>query len=462
MEGSDLVPSKIKWQYFRIVKESSDELIKFDDIVHLEHESGIKTSPLIIRQIQDNAIISGSDNNVTQLTRVALELCDLPGCFLFILKTLGAEGLDGLEIINEPLRGLKTTKTIAKGDPILTIPFELCWTLDTCIEHPIVSQLLHKDMHMDDPLALLLLYCKFFPQSDFRTEHVQSMPQEYQNSIFWTEQELIYCKGSSLFHETQQLKEQIESDFRQLKHSLQGSFFDQVHLEDYKWALATIWSRAVDFFPEQGHVRCIVPFMDLINGSNTVPTCHMLNPGKYVQVIAGKDYDNEEIFLNYGPLSNARLARLYGFVFEDNPYDEYPLVLYTMENSPLFEQKMLLFEKYGLGQHSLFPLTAEDPLPEPVLLYLRIQRAQADELEQLHISPQKASTRNEYEILESLSAGLDQIMTEFNAETVLEAKLKQVEKHSRAYQALLVALGQLRIVKHAKRHCQERLTRVLS
>lgn len=49
-----------------------------------------------------------------------------------------------------------------------------------------------------------------------------------------------------------------------------------------------------------GVLRCLVPFADMINGSLTVPQCHILNlDNQSVQIIAGKDYIAGEQVLSF-------------------------------------------------------------------------------------------------------------------------------------------------------------------
>lgn len=80
-----------------------------------------------------------------------------------------------------------------------------------------------------------------------------------------------------------------------------------------------------------------------------------------------------QVFINYGPLPNNRLLRLYGFVLSSNPNDSYDIVLSTHPTAPFWEQKQKLWISAGLDSTCTISLTLTDPLPKTVLRYLRIQ-----------------------------------------------------------------------------------------
>ena len=64
-------------------------------------------------------------------------------------------------------------------------------------------------------------------------------------------------------------------------------------LVKYKWALCTVWSRAMDFaLPDGKSIRLMAPFADMLNHSFEVKQCHAydLSSGS-LSVLAGKDYE---------------------------------------------------------------------------------------------------------------------------------------------------------------------------
>ena len=64
-------------------------------------------------------------------------------------------------------------------------------------------------------------------------------------------------------------------------------------LDSYKWALATVWSRFMEFpTVGGGHVRIGVPFADMFNHSHEAGVVHQYDPeANIVRVVAAADYE---------------------------------------------------------------------------------------------------------------------------------------------------------------------------
>jgi hypothetical protein len=383
-----------------------------------------------------------------------------------LLQANGATGLQDLAIEEFEIgRGLKTKRSFQAGQSILSLPISLCWKAQDILDHPQLSVIGNLELQSDDMLAILLMYHRvYLPSTTIRDKvwkaHLEYIPKEYSNSIFYDKEALNWAKGSSLYTVDAILREQNKQDYLQLVSKvflLHPNIFplSSFTFELYQWALCTIWSRGMDFVvPQNGQaltLRTIVPFMDLINGSQHVNQCHRLHvtSGK-VEVIAGMLYKpNDQIFINYGTISNARLCRLYGFVFEENDSNDYRLYLSTNPDSPYYEQKQMLFSKYGMEPETSFALTDRDPLPETLLQYLRIQRANEQELSILN-NPEvrKLNDRNECEVLSSLRIALEAILQEFHTLSELKSAM-QLDSDSR--NCAIVALGERLILDKALR-----------
>ena len=111
-----------------------------------------------------------------------------------------------------------------------------------------------------------------------------------------------------------------------------------------------------------------------------------------------------QVFINYGPLPNNRLLRLYGFVLSSNPNDSYDIVLSTHPTAPFWEQKQKLWISAGLDSTCTISLTLTDPLPKNVLRYLRIQRLDESDLSVMQVDATDGiiNASNEVEVLQFL------------------------------------------------------------
>ncbi|KAJ2905712.1 Rubis-subs-bind domain containing protein [Zalerion maritima] len=336
------------------------------------------------------------------------------------LKATGAVGLDDLELAEFPVtgRGVRTLRRFKEGERVLTIPCGSLWTVEHAYADPLLEPVLRSarpPLSVEDALAMYILFVRSRESGyDDLRSHVAALPTSYSSSIFFGEDELEVCAGTSLYKITKQLERQIEDDYRGLDVRVLGQYRDlfpleKFTIEDYKWALCTVWSRAMDFeLPDGNSIRLLAPLADMLNHSSEVKQCHVHDAlSKNLSVLAGKDYEaGDQVFINYGPISNSRLLRLYGFVLPGNPNDSYDLVLVTHPKAPFFEQKHKLWISAGLDSTSTIFLTLTDPLPTNVLRYLRIQRSDEPELAAMALhqidATEKISDSNEVEVLRFL------------------------------------------------------------
>ncbi|KAJ3371069.1 hypothetical protein HDU91_005592 [Kappamyces sp. JEL0680] len=353
---------------------------------------------------------------------------------------------------------------------MFSVPLHHCFSTDLAAEVPALHPLVHS-LGQDDLLALVLLVFKKRcnnndPPRDeadaIRLWHIAQLPAAYSNSIYFQDSELAYCRGTSLYTLTLRLREQIQQDYCQLCNlvfAADPEYFDAVSfsLDEYRWALCTVWSRFMDFFVplETGavkHIRCMVPVMDMMNAAIGGASQHRLNTlAMQVEVVAGRDYKpGDELFLDYGPISNDRLLRLYGFVFEHNPHNSFALSVSTHPQSPLFREKALAFQRLSFELDQVFLLTLEDPVPPRLLQYLRIQRASMDEISSVLSGQTREgplSPQNELEIKYALLEAVASLLGSFAAPLdELKATLATLDRHSPAWSCVLVAIGEQEIL----------------
>ncbi|CAJ0765484.1 12967_t:CDS:2 [Entrophospora sp. SA101] len=396
------------------------------------------------------------------------------------LESGGAKGYNWLQLEDFPDtgRGLKTLRPLKYNDLVLTIPSTFLWTVDGALDDPILGPVIHpikSSLSVEDTLAVFLLFVKSRKEGyEGRRSHVELLPSSYTTSLFFDDDELEICSGSSLYLLTQQLKQQIKDDYLQLFNNLFSKHPDIFPLEkftqnDYIWALCTVWSRAMDFQLPDKQFRCIVPFADLLNHSFDVQLCHIYDSKSgNLRVVAGKDYAiGEQVFINYGPVPNNRFLRLYGFVLPDNPHDSYDLVLSTHPLAPLYAQKISMLESAGLKADASFPLKLDDPLPLDVLRYLRIQRLTPSEVPTIkvnHGARNVVSARNEAEILGALIEALEGLLAEFGIPLEeLESRIAsgKYQKGSSSWAAAHVSIGEQRVLRMSLQKAKDLLMLVV-
>ncbi|KAJ1556287.1 hypothetical protein HK405_003251, partial [Cladochytrium tenue] len=370
-------------------------------------------------------------------------------------------------------RGLRAARAFIAGEDVLTCPRDLLWSAAAARSDPVLAPLLRAapvaaalgaDADDDATLAVFLLFvklspaCSLPPASPRRTHVATGIPRSYSASVFFGDSALRLCEGSSLYALTP-----IATDYARVAAALfspNPEVFppERFTLEEYTWALFTVWSRAMDFQVESSgtNLRVIAPYLDMANHSFSVPQCHAYDPSTgSVKIISGKDYrKGDQIFINYGPAGNSKLLRLYGFVVPENPYDTYDLVLYTDPSAPLYDKKSTLFERAGLNAHVTIPLSLSQPLPDQVLQYLRIQRMGPDDIHAALGSQPPATKRlsvsGERVILSVLEESFSGTLAEFAYSADALVAMLENKVHAPgtdAYGAITVALSEQRILQ---------------
>jgi hypothetical protein len=382
-------------------------------------------------------------------------------------------------------RGVFAVEPIGSGEALVEVPFESLLTVasglscppDLALRASALCTVLGQLSREDDALALRLLFEKHENGSRSKfAGHVAVLPKSYPLGLVeWPEAELeALLAGSGMKVKAEVWRAQVERDFDALKKlvvvaaaaaagggsSSSSSPCDGVQqqqtLEDcfpwftlanYKWALASIWTRCVSVKcttkttsggEQQQEVvyKALSPYFDLFNHSFASKTVHGLasasewtKTGAALTVTTGQTWaSGEEVCLNYGAESNGRLLLIYGFCAEgegnsnggsggggkeeeevkrgtaDNEYDEVELVAPLPPGVVGYAAKAAAL-RTGLGLPSppssgegngggdddevatlaslSFLLKANDPLPERLLSALRVQRASEAELPHL-------------------------------------------------------------------------------
>lgn len=138
------------------------------------------------------------------------------------LKASGAIGLDDLELADFPVtgRGVRTLRQFKEGEKILTIPSGCLWTVEHAYADPLLGPALRSarpPLSVEDTLATYILFVRSRKSGyDDLRRHVEALPASYSSSIFFAEDDLEVCAGTSLYGITKQLDRQIADDFKSL------------------------------------------------------------------------------------------------------------------------------------------------------------------------------------------------------------------------------------------------------
>ena len=298
--------------------------------------------------------------------------------------------------------------------------------------------------------------------------HVAALPETYDATVFWTDAELEELRGSPLHTQTEALRAQTAADFQELHAALlsqQPALFPPAlcGLEAYRWALATIWSRAMDLPVGDGSMRLVVPWIDMHNNDSDMPVCHAHErSSNSVVALAGRDYAaGEHVTINYGMESAAAALRLHGFM-PRGARVEVPLFAEMSDGADLYDAKRRLLDRAGVQPGTPFTLTAEEPVPPLLLLALRAQRLTAPELAGVEGAGLKPGARvsidNERAVLSALRDGVEAMTRAYpTASAADETLLADAALSERRRAAVELRLGEKRVLEAAARELALRL-----
>lgn len=296
-------------------------------------------------------------------------------------------GIVGAEISDSVTEhGLKAHLNIPAGSTLVILPFSSTITTETVTDLPGLS-LLRGVLSEDDLLSLLILHETKKEVSKW-SQHFSYIPKVYHSVANFTVDEVELLKGSNLHVLTKKWQLQITDDYQRLINTIQGVLgadteHPQLTIEEYRWALCTIWSRCLTIERNGTAYRALVPFVDLCNHRPNAQIGHALHPqSDSIYLFAGEESTaGAEIHLNYGNVGNARLLMLYGFTLplDQNPFTTVELYASLGEDVSLEELNMRkeLLRRQGLwdeNNHRPNPFKlAHNQLPQELLTFLRIQ-----------------------------------------------------------------------------------------
>jgi len=307
-------------------------------------------------------------------------------------------------------RGLLARRDVSDGDELLKIPLRLCLTKDSA------RKAMGEDALPEEINEFLAIACQLIKEkyvlgekSKFKA-YIGVLPEtnEVNPTFAWKDEDLEFLEGSPVVAATRSMQNKLRSEFESLlggENGLATRFpdrFPKEHFtyENWIWAFTMLFSRAIRLRSlAQGEALAMVPYADLINHSPFSQAYidarasgdWLVKTGEEeIILFADRGYRRmEQIYISYGPKSNADLLLLYGFAVERNPFNSVDVTVGiaprtesfvkeiaeddTMEVDPLAEEKVEFLESVGRDKMVDFPCYA-DRYPVELLEYLRLMQ----------------------------------------------------------------------------------------
>jgi hypothetical protein len=314
------------------------------------------------------------------------------------------------ELTNESSgRGLLARRSINQEEELLKIPLRLCFTKKSA-RQTLGLEILPPNINEYLAIACQLIHEKYvLGEKSFYKPYIDVLPEvsEVNPTFTWSKDDLVFLEGSPVIAATKSMQMKLRNEYNDLLGG-EGKLCDQYPdifprehftFENWVWAFTNLFSRAIRLRNmKQGETLAMVPYADLINHSpysgaylDARETGDWLFKTGEEEVVlyADRAYRRmEQIYISYGPKSNADLLLLYGFALERNPFNSVDVTVsiaprtkeavekaaaagITFDVDPLADEKLQFLKNAGRSNTVDFPCYA-DRYPVEMLEYLRL------------------------------------------------------------------------------------------
>ncbi|CAM9809509.1 unnamed protein product, partial [Phaeothamnion confervicola] len=240
-------------------------------------------------------------------------------------------------------RGMVANREIKEGDELFALPIDLLLTKAKAQE-VMGSEAITDDLGEYLAIALLLVNERGKGEDSFWKPYIDVLPtsQDVFPTYVWAEEELALLEGSPVLAATESMKRKLRAEYAALQDLFQrlpDKFPADIFTFDaFEWAFSVLFSRAIRLGSlttgASGEAVALVPYADLFN-HNPFANSYIdarevgfLKKRNEVVVYADRSYKiMEQVFISYGPKSNADLLLLYGFCLDRNPFNSVDLTL---------------------------------------------------------------------------------------------------------------------------------------
>lgn len=285
-------------------------------------------------------------------------------------------------------RGCVAVKGIVQGEPLFEVPLSVIMSKERALE---LVPCLPEETDEYIAIAILLIQERARGTDSFWKAYIDVLPrdEELVPLFRWNEADLELLKGSPCVTAGISLRSKLSVEF----HAIDDTVFckdrarfpaDVFDIAAWEWAFAVLFSRAIMLTKEQR--IALVPYADLLNHN---PFCSTyidvqkttLTGDRFVTLYTDRPYSRmDQVYVTYGPKSNADLLLLYGFVVDRNPYDSVEINVSLGEGDPQYERKAQYLRESGVETTSAFPLY-RDRYPMELIEFLRFCMADEKEME---------------------------------------------------------------------------------
>lgn len=388
------------------------------------------------------------------------------------LTDLGAT-IDGVEIADYGAQGLglRVTRDLVQGDPVITIPAKAMMTTDTARASSIGTLIERDPLLTTMPnvvLAVHLLIERNSPASLWEP-YINLLPHQYSTVLYFSKQQLEGLKGSPAMEDALKQCKFVARQYAYFYRLFANTLLkDYLTYDEYRWAVSTVMTRQNVVPGSDGPLHSLIPYWDMANHDHGQVSTDFDPSTSTSLCLAQRDFSQGEQFtIFYGVRANCDLLVHNGFVFADNQSDCLTIRLGVAKTDVLSSARLALLEKLGIHSQKFHLRRTEEPLDGSLVAFLRVlqmdQAAIQDQMEKEEEEIKKLCLVQEEQpvdraVMQYLITRATLLLRSYP--TTLEQDQAVLKEATTAPTALLttqLVLAEKRILVNTVAYCEQRL-----
>jgi len=311
----------------------------------------------------------------------------------------------GFQMKGYPMGVTVASRDLAAGETALSVPVDLCVTLDRVFEDSTMAELLTTEKVSE--LASLTLYLCYEKRLGAESEIAPFIreldrqrargQQAVPSPLLWSADEVdTLLQGSPVVGQIRERLEMMRKEYDELDTVwyMASALFNKYPFDPpteafsfdvFKQAFCAVQASVVHLrgadVPMSQRFAIVPMGPPMCQYKSNSRAAFAYNPAsKSVDLTVDVPYARGEAVAAWcGPQPNSKLLINYGICNDDNPFDTLPLTAQISQNDPLLNVKRAALKAGGMSTRQDFKLSRQSPVPEQLLPFLRLAHAETPE-----------------------------------------------------------------------------------
>jgi len=285
--------------------------------------------------------------------------------------------------------GLRTTKDLAEGEEVLSIPTKAMMSVETAKASSIGS-LIERDpllQTMSNVVLTIHLLIERNSPASFWEPYINILPHSYNTVLYFTKEQFSLLRGSPALEDAMKQYKFVARQFAYFYRLFANTLLkDYLTYDEYRWAVSTVMTRQ-NLIPsptdEAKNINTLIPYYDLANHDHGQLSTDYDHETSSTKCLAMRQFGQGEQFtIFYGMRANCDLMVHNGFVFPDNQHDCLTIRLGVARTDSQAQARNALLERLAVNNRSFHLTRTENPLDGQLMAFLRVLQMDQGQLQE--------------------------------------------------------------------------------